>query len=300
MEVRLQPPLLGPPALPRPPLRPPALPGGSVLLRPPALPLVGTAHAPARRPAASEPNATLVGREDQTPQVATFLVRPDDAAMTHAAGQYATLGLEVEGRPLSRPYSMASLPGGDHWEFHVRLVRDGALTERLFELPIGARLRIGPAKGRFVLDDDDHRPHLFMATGTGIAPFVAMLRAEIASGSPRPVTLLHGAAHVDELGYADLLRRWAAEGVPLRYIPTISRPADPRNDGWAGPAGRAEDVLARDWPALQLDPAVTVAYLCGNPGMVTAAEATLLEHGLDPANVRREAYWLDRADAPAA
>ncbi len=278
----------------------------AVLTRPlPPPPLVaaripGTAL-PTRRPAGgTEPNATLVARHDHTAQVATFLVRPDDPTLTHAAGQYASLGVEVDGRLLSRPYSMASLPGGGTWEFHVRHVRDGAFTSRLFELPVGSRVRLGPPKGRFVLDADDPRPHLFMATGTGIAPFVAMLRAEIMSGTPRPVTLVHGAAHADELGYGDVLRAWAADGVPLGYVPTISRPADPRNAGWAGATGRAEDVLARDFDRLGLDPSTTVAYLCGNPGMVAAAEATLLARGLAPDQVRREAYWLDRAEGPAA
>ena len=88
----------------------------------PALPALPTL--PARRVAAStEPNATLVSRIDRAPHVATFHVRPDDPNVRHIAGQYATLGLEVDGALLSRPYSMASLPGGDTWEFHIREVR---------------------------------------------------------------------------------------------------------------------------------------------------------------------------------
>jgi ferredoxin-NADP reductase len=278
--------------LPEAKLRLPAIP-------PAVLPAIGVSLP--RRAASTVPNATLVERRDDTAQVATFMVRPDDPTMTHRPGQYATLGLEVDGAAISRPYSMASLPGGASWEFHIRRVRDGAFTTRLFDLPIGARLRLGPAKGLFVLEAGDTRPHLFMATGTGIAPFVAMLRAELATGAPRPTTLVHGAAHADELGYAELLRDWERQGVPLRYVPTISRPADRRNDGWRGVTGRAEDVLARDWADLGLDPSQTVAYLCGNPGMVTTAEGTLLAGGFPVANVRREAYWLDRSEgSPAA
>ncbi len=269
-----------------------------------AAPLAARGPLPARvgaGPAAAAPNATLVGRIDHTAQVASFQVLPDDPGATHLPGQYASLGLSIDGRPVQRPYSMASLPRpGEPWEFHVRRVRDGAFTPHLFDLAVGARLRLGPVKGRFILDAGDRRPVLFAATGTGIAPFVAMIRAELAGGRPRPVVLLHGAAHADELGYAELLREWAAAGVPLRYVPTISRPAEPRNAGWTGATGRAEETLARDFESLGIDPGGMVAYLCGNPGMVTAVEETLLARGFAPADVRREAYWLDTPGVASA
>ncbi len=85
----------------------------------------------------------------------------------------------------------------------------------------------------------------------------------------------------------------------FRYVPTISRPDDPRNAGWAGATGRAERVLDEAWRSLGLDPASTVAYLCGNPGMVAAARDTLAARGIADEDLRTESYWLERA-APAA
>ncbi len=247
-------------------------------------------------------NASLVERRDLTPDVASFLVRPDAPGTPYTPGQYATLGLDVGDRVVQRPYSMASphLAGGA-WELHVRRVRGGALTERLWDQPVGARLRLGAPRGRFTPDPADERPRLFVATGTGIAPLVAMIRDDLAAGRRRPTVVVHGVAHADELGFRDFLASLAADRRRgIRYVPTISRPADPRNGGWRGATGRAEAVLADGWDGLGLDPATIVAYLCGNPGMVAAAVATLARRGVAPGDVRTESYWLDRAVPRAA
>jgi ferredoxin/flavodoxin---NADP+ reductase len=241
-------------------------------------------------------NATLVERRDLTAEVASLLVRPDAPGAPYVPGQYATLGLVDGDRVIQRPYSMATPHTADRaWEFHVRRVRGGALTERLWDVPRGGRLRLGAPRGRFTADAADTRAHLFVATGTGIAPFVAMIRDDLRTGRERPVVVVHGVAHADELGFRDLLARLAAERPStFRYVPTVSRPDDAQNAGWTGAVGRAERVLEDGWASLRLDPAGTVAYLCGNPGMVASAQAALAAHGLAPGDVRTEAYWLDR------
>jgi ferredoxin--NADP+ reductase len=246
-------------------------------------------------------NAVLVERRDLTADVASLFVRPDAPGAPFAPGQYATLGLADGDRVIARPYSMAAPhPVDGAWEFHVRRIRGGALTERLWDVPAGGRLRLGLPRGRFTTDRGDLRSHLFVATGTGIAPFVAMIRDDLAAGRRRPVVVVHGVAHADELGFRGLLARLAGEHPSgLRYLPTISRPDDPRNAGWTGATGRAERVLQDGWEALGLDPATSVAYLCGNPGMVASAQAALAGHGVARGDVHTESYWLDRA-APAA
>jgi ferredoxin--NADP+ reductase len=248
------------------------------------------------------PNATLVERRHLTVDVASLFVRPDAAGTPYAPGQYATLGLADGDRVVQRPYSMAAPHAVDRtWEFHVRRVRGGALTERLWELPAGARLRLGTPRGRFTQDPLDERSRLFVATGTGIAPFVAMIRDDLAAGRRRRTVVVHGVAHADELGFADLLSGLAADRRSmLHYVPTVSRPEDPRNAGWTGANGRAEAVLAEGWDAFGLDHGGVVAYLCGNPGMVAAAQATLADRGVPPGAIHTESYWLDRGAAAAA
>ncbi len=247
-------------------------------------------------------NATLVDRLDLTADVATLHVLPDGDGDTYRPGQYATLGLAVAGTVVQRPYSMATPHGaGRAREFHVRRVHGGVLTERLWELPVGGRLRLGAPRGRFALDAKDDRPLLLVATGTGIAPFMAMIRGGLGAGRRRATVVLHGTGHADELGFADELRALDADRRSgVRYVPTISRPRDPRNAEWSGATGRAEAVLVDNWPLLGLDPTTAVAYLCGNPGMVAGARVALAARGFTAADIHAESYWLDREASPAA
>jgi ferredoxin-NADP reductase len=150
---------------------------------------------------------------------------------------------------------------------------------------------IGP-KGKFVLQPDDDRTHLFISSGTGNAPFVAMMRQALLDDRPRRAVFLNGVSHVRDLGYRDLLEGWQASGeYPVQYIPTISRAGDPSNAGWTGRTGRVESIVAPVVADLGLDIGDTVAYLCGNPDMIQAAEATLLELGFPEDAVHKELYW---------
>jgi ferredoxin--NADP+ reductase len=150
---------------------------------------------------------------------------------------------------------------------------------------------IGP-KGKFMLEPDDDRTHLFVSTGTGIAPFLAMMREALAAGAPRRTVLLHGCSYADELGYAELLRTWEADGTyPVRYVPTVSRPDDPRNAAWRGRTGRVETVVEAVCREMELSPERTVVYICGNPEMILNVERILLEFGFPEFHVKKELYW---------
>lgn len=236
-------------------------------------------------------NATLIGRNDLTEAIAIFRVRPDDGPRPFAPGQYFSLGLIVEGALLQRPYSNASAAGSEELEFLIRRVPVGAFTPILWETRVGARVFLGRAKGLFTLQADDSRAHLFIATGTGLAPFVAMLAAIHERPDPPPAVVVHGVAHVAELAYRDHLGGLHVDG-RLRYVPTVSRPSEARNAGWDGAQGRATQVL----PSLfetHLDARTTVAYLCGNPAMVDDAREVLLGVGLPAAAIVLERYWAD-------
>ncbi len=237
-------------------------------------------------------NAVLVARDLLSPTVARLVVRPDAGIAPFVAGQYLALGVRVADRVVQRPYSTASDPAhADAHEFLVRHVPDGALTPRLWSLPVGSRVRLGPPKGAFTLVDGDRKAHLFVATGTGIAPFLAMLRTLARRPHPPRTVLVHGAALTEDLVCGGEIACLEAGGLPITYIPTISRPDDPANRGWQGRTGRAEAVLAAVLRSADLPPDGVSAYLCGNPGMVATAEAELLAHGVPPADVHAERYW---------
>ena len=240
------------------------------------------------------PNATIVDRSDLTESIACFRIRSDAAPVAFVPGQYVTVGLGVDERLVQRPYSIASSARrlDDGYELYVRLVPGGALTPHLFRTRPGERVVLRRPKGRFTLRPGDDRTHLFVATGCGLAPFMSMLRTLDDDRAPRRVIVVHGVSYADELGYRSELERWAEDpGWALRYVPTVSRPGDPRNAGWTGRTGRAEAVLAALLAEPSFDPARTIAYVCGNPEMTVSADRLLRAAGLDDASVQKELYW---------
>ena len=247
------------------------------------------------QPEAEQYNARLVRREDETESLAYFWVRFDGEPTPFEPGQYMTIGVVVDGRVVQRPYSVASPPvaaGTDGYEFYVRLVQGGTFTPLLWELPVGHGMRMIGPKGKFVLQPDDDRTHIFISSGTGNAPFVSMMRQLMADGAPRRAVYFNGVSHARELGYRALLEGWERTGeYPVTYVPTVSRPNDPLNASWLGRTGRVESILGPVLDELGLTPADSIAYICGNPDMILSAEETLLARGYPEEQVHKELYW---------
>ncbi len=245
--------------------------------------------------AAEQYNATVVAREDMHESLIYVWVRFDGEPTPFVSGQYMTIGVFADGKLVQRPYSVASDPavaGDSGYEFYVRLVQGGAFTPLLWRLPVGHRMRMIGPKGKFTLEPDDDRTHLFISTGTGNAPFVSMMKAMLREGRPRRAIFVNGVSYESDLGYRDLIEGWQASGeYPVTYVPTVSRPSDPANAGWTGWTGRTESVLPRALEEYGLTPDNTIAYICGNPDMILAAGVTLLEAGFPEAQVKKELYW---------
>jgi ferredoxin/flavodoxin---NADP+ reductase len=248
-------------------------------------------------------NATLADRHDLTPQISRVSVRPDAAVPAFEPGQYFSLGLEIDGKLVLRPYSTAS-PRGEtgSLEFLVRRVPGGTFTPALWNVRPGDRIWIGPPKGLFTLKPADPRTHLFVSSGTGLAPFMSML-ADVMAAGRRPdgaptiggaglrAVIAHGVSYAPELAYRDRLEALAASNPSFAYVPTVSRPEDPSNSAWNGRTGRVEAILARLCGELTLDPAGTVAYLCGNPEMIERSREVLRGLGLPDEAIIHENYW---------
>lgn len=253
-----------------------------------ALPAAGL---DARRRPSLVDNATVVRRLDLGPSIIRLAIRPDDPPSRVEPGQYLSIGLRVDGAFVQRPYSTASPVGAEEeLEFLIRLVPGGALTPRLWGLRVGDRLLLGRPKGLFTRIPDDRRTHLFIATGTGLAPFVAMSATLLREAAPPPMVLVHGVAHAAELAWREEFEAWDGAGA-VAYVPAISRPDSPANAGWAGRTGRIDSILEAVWTAHGLDQDRTVAYLCGNPEMIATATRILVSLGLAEDAIRSEQYW---------
>jgi NAD(P)H-flavin reductase/ferredoxin len=204
-----------------------------------------------------------------------------DQGLPFRPGQHALLSLG--GLPgVARSYSFAAPPrAAPVVAFHVRHVPGGAFSGH-----VAARDRVGETVivdgplGDFTLRAGD-APLLFVTTGTGLAPVLAMLEAAAAAGDRRPVTLLHGARTREDLHALDridaIARRWHGA---FRFVPVLSR-ADAT---WDGARGRVTDHLdALAAPAVD-------AYLCGVPAMVDAAAARLESLGVPRARIHAERF----------
>lgn len=236
-------------------------------------------------------NATIAVRHDFTESMVHLGLDLDTPLAGFKPGQYVSLGIPAGENLVQRPYSIVSWDEpSNRLELFIRRAPDGALTTRLWELGVGARVKVGPAKGLFVLDAEDRRQRLLIGTGTGLAPLLAMLDlAYNRDDLDVPTVLIHGVAYQDEAVYRNRVTAWQDAGLPVDYLPTVSRPDDPRNDGWTGLSGRADAVLRRvldEWPETRSG----VAYMCGNPDMIESCTAVLADAGFAAADIRAEQF----------
>ena len=201
-------------------------------------------------PDAPQYNATVVRRVDMHESLAYFWVKFDGEPTPFLPGQYMTIGVFADERIVQRPYSVASDPavaGSTGYEFYVRLVQAGQFTPLLWRLPVGHGMRMIGPKGKFLLEPDDDRTHIFISTGTGDAPFVAMMQAMIREGRPRSAIFINGVSWSHSIRADPRLPGppsrswigWRSGDYPVTYVPTVSRPKDPANAGWTKP-GLAE------------------------------------------------------------
>ncbi|MHC4470340.1 MAG: ferredoxin--NADP reductase [Planctomycetota bacterium] len=270
-----------------------------------------------------ELNATVTRRWDITPVLAIFRVESDGDLFDFTAGQYCVLGLpptfpripeaepeeprdpKKKERLIRRAYSIASSSRQrEYLEFYVALVTSGALTPRLWALEPGDRIWVGPkATGLFTLDQvPEEAPLYLLATGTGLAPYMSMLGAELADPEcTRPVVIAHGARYSSDLGYRAELEVYGRKNESFTYIPSITRPAE--DPDWCGETGYVQAQVAdgrlERLSGVPLDPTGTHVFLCGHPSMIEAATEILVVRGFTEwskrenpeGTIHTEKYW---------
>lgn len=193
------------------------------------------------------------------------------AGLSFRAGQHIKFGLPGN----MRSYTLVSDPDDAQLEFFIELVPGGRLSEPMSTLSEGTAVALGrAAKGSFVVDPSVAN-HVLVATVTGIAPFVSMLRDQARRGFPAGrFIVLHGASHAQELGYGDELGELAADhGDRFEYLATVSRPNVHLNRDWTGATGRVETLVPEVLSRRDLPANSTAVYACGNSGMIRNVRA---------------------------
>lgn len=212
-----------------------------------------------------------------------------DPALRFENGQFVMIGLEVDGRPLMRAYSFASANWEEHLEFFSIKVPDGPLTSRLQHLKVGDELLVSrKPTGTLVHHDLKPGKHLYLfSTGTGLAPFLSIIRDPETWERFEKVILTHGVRTVKDLAYEDLITRELPQheflGEALRdkliYYPTVSR--EPfRNQGRLDHLIESGKLCA-DIELPSLNPGTDRAMICGSPSMLKSIETLLNERGFE-------------------
>ena len=228
-----------------------------------------------------------------------------DPALRFASGHFVMIGLEVNGKPLMRAYSVASANYEENLEFLSIKVQDGPLTSRLQHLQVGDKILVSrKAVGTLVVDDLKPAVNLYLfGTGTGLAPFMSIIQDPYTYEKFDKVVLVHGVRYKSELAYHDFI----SEDLPdhellgelvrdkLIYYPLVTR-EEFRNQG------RLTDLIengkmAEDIGLPPLNPATDRAMMCGSPSMLTDLCKILDARGfhISPSQGEPGDYVIERA-----
>lgn len=232
-----------------------------------------------------------------------FSLQVDAPQLVFTAGQFARLALPAppgsKEPMIGRPYSFVNPPASHPHEFYFIILPDGPLSPRLALLNAGESVWLAPrANGFFTIAETADAESLWcLSTGTGIGPFLAMLRTDDPWTKFERVVLVHSVRHAVELTYRDEIAGIARERAgAFHYVPMVSREARP--DALAGRIPAAiDDGRLEARAGLPLTPGNAHAMLCGNPAMVDDVQKVLAARGMrrhrrrEPGHITLETYW---------
>lgn len=270
--------------------------------------------------AVKELNAIVGQKVEVAPGLSIVRITPDGWELPEfKPGQYTVLGLpgsaprfiysDPEPTPadperlIMRAYSIASSSKEKEYiELYVRLVTSGSLTPRLFALTIGDKLWLSSkAKGMFTMDDVPKDQNIILfATGTGVAPYMSMMRSHLISQEKRNYAVVHSAWNSWDLGYRSELLTIERLCPNFHYFPVISSP-EKEPMPWQGYTGFVQqiwqkDIIQKAWGS-EITPDNTRIFLCGHPEMIREMIELLSVNGfkehtsLDPGTLHLEKYW---------
>ncbi|HWF07413.1 MAG TPA: FAD-binding oxidoreductase [Bryobacteraceae bacterium] len=225
--------------------------------------------------------AHLVESREIAPNTRHFVFESPEWNAAFVPGQFVSITASVGDDEITRAYSIVSPPNGGRFALCANLVENGHLSPVLFGLKRGDEIQFKGPYGAFIL----RRPvsdSIFVATGTGIAPFRSMLLSQLGPHADRRFTLIFGVRHEHGLLYDDELRALAQEHANFDYRPTLTRPPE----HWAGRVGRIQQyVFETLGERRDID-----VYICGLREMVDDVRANLKQIGLDRKRIIYEKY----------
>ncbi len=227
-------------------------------------------------------NAQLLGSQEIAPDVRHFVFAvPNVERFDFTAGQFVSFTEDMQGRKVTRAYSLAAAPNGNRFELCLNRVQEGSFSPWLFQMQPGDTVQMRGPLGYFV-PRQPFRDSILVATGTGVAPFRAFLGSEPVRSFEGSISLLFGARYADGLLYSAEFERLTASRPGFRFLPTITRPSSE----WSGRTGRVQQPLDE---ALGGRTDIDV-YICGLKAMVDEVRDILKSRGFDRKQIISEKY----------
>ncbi len=226
--------------------------------------------------------AAILEFHDIAPEVRHFVFEVPGVEQLHfKPGQFVSFQEMVNGKKITRPYSIVSLPDGNRFELCLNLVHEGVFTPHLFAMQPGDSIEMSAPLGFFVIRDPA-KEAVFIATGTGIAPFRAMTPEYLSYPRAQQLTMLFGVRSEHTIYYRDDFDALASEYPNFRFWPTLSR----ADSSWTGRTGHVQShLLEAVGERRDLD-----VYICGLKAMVDDVRAILKGLGFDRKQIIFEKY----------
>jgi ferredoxin/flavodoxin---NADP+ reductase len=240
---------------------------------------------------------TVAGQKRWTDRLYSLSVNAD--IKSFEAGQFTKLALAVEGEMVARPYSFVNAPKEAPHEFYYVVLPEGPLTRRLAKLEPGDNVYLAPqASGFLVLSEVPDAENLWLiSSGTGIGPFLSILKTETPWQRFRQVVLVHAVRHEEELTYRDCIERLSsAHAGQMRFVPFLSRENKPPAVHGRVPAAIGDGRLEAA-AGVPLSAQSCQVMICGNPEMIADTTEALKRRGMrkhrrrEPGQITVENYW---------
>lgn len=227
-----------------------------------------------------------------------FSLRIDAAFKDFEAGQFVRVALDIDGERIARPYSLVNKPGDDYLEIYFNIVPEGPLSSRLAGLEVDDEIFITDrANGFLIIDELPECKHLWlMATGTGVGPFLSILKTEKAWQRFEKIVLAYSVRDASELSYQQQISALEKENADqFLYVPFVTR------DNLEGVIKQRipqsiDDGSFEQRVGIDINENDSHVMMCGNSAMIADVSECLEKRGLrkhrrrEPGHITTEKY----------
>lgn len=227
-------------------------------------------------------DSTLTSIHQMTPRVKQFVLEIEDHAFSYDPGQHTVIEFEQDGETVQRPYTPVNLPGTSALALAIKRYEDGTASTWMHDRTVGDKVTISSPGGNLYLRDLD-RDVVFLSTGTGITPMIAMLKQYLNEGNGQ-AAFLYGERTQEDIMYRETLDHLSADYDNLTVLYSLS------HEEWGGPTGHVQSHLEEVVDGRFEEPHY---YICGIPPMVVDTEDVLREQGVEEERIITEGWESD-------